>query len=71
MEYKIISWNELNDLLRDSEKLRRLEDLGVDNWNGYDLAMSGDYEFDKSFLDWEEEELHKIVDSYLTYNFDY
>jgi hypothetical protein len=26
-------------LLADSRKLQRLEDAGVDNWEGYDFAM--------------------------------
>lgn len=40
MEMKLIEKDELAVLLRDSWKLSCLEDAGVDNWEGYCLAMN-------------------------------
>lgn len=45
MEMKLISKEELADLLRASSKLSCLEDGGVDNWTWYDEALS-DYDSD-------------------------
>ena len=36
-------------LLEDSDKLRCLEHAGVDNWEGYDFAMSEYYGDDDSY----------------------
>lgn len=40
MEMKLISKEELADLLRASSKLSCLESGGVDNWTWYDEALS-------------------------------
>ena len=40
MEAVIIPKNEFASLLRDSDKLRRLEYGGVDNWEWYDEDLS-------------------------------
>lgn len=62
---KLIDEIKLKHLLIDSEKLRRLEILGVDNWSGYDFAIWGTYEdFDKSLEDWEDEDLPNILEKY-------
>ena len=45
MEMKLISKEELADLLRASSKLSCLEARGVDNWTWYDEALS-DYDSD-------------------------
>lgn len=45
MEMKLISKEELADLLRASSKLSCLEAGGVDNWIWYDEALS-DYDSD-------------------------
>lgn len=45
MEMKLISKEELADLLRASSKLSCLETGGVDNWTWYDEALS-DYDSD-------------------------
>lgn len=45
MEMKLISKEELADLLRASNKLSCLEAGGVDNWTWYDEALS-DYDSD-------------------------
>ena len=34
-----ISKDEYNNLIADRDKLRALEAAGVDNWEGYDIAM--------------------------------
>lgn len=34
-----ITKNEYESLLEDAKKLRALEAAGVDNWEGYDIAM--------------------------------
>ena len=44
MEMKLISKEELADLLRASSKLSCLEAGGVDNWTWYDEALS-DYDY--------------------------
>lgn len=40
MEAIIIPKNEFADLLRDSDKLSRLECGGVDNWDWYDESLN-------------------------------
>lgn len=40
MEAIIIPKNEFADLLRDSDKLRRLEYGGVDNWDWYGESLN-------------------------------
>lgn len=42
MEAIIIPKNEFADLLRDSDKLRRLEYGGVDNWDWYGESLNDD-----------------------------
>lgn len=43
-KYVKIEWTELRQLLKKEEKLNALENLGVDNWEGYDMQ-------------WDEEEI--------------
>ena len=42
MEAIIIPKNEFADLLRDSDKLNRLECGGVDNWDWYDESLNNE-----------------------------
>ena len=35
------------ELLRDQKKLRKLEAAGVDNWEGYSIAIDGEDEEDE------------------------
>lgn len=42
MEAIIIPKNEFASLLRDSDKLSRLECGGVDNWDWYDESLNND-----------------------------
>lgn len=42
MEAIIIPKNEFASLLRDSDKLNRLECGGVDNWDGYDESLNNE-----------------------------
>ena len=42
MEAIIIPKNEFANLLRDSDKLSRLEHGGVDNWDWYDESLNND-----------------------------
>ena len=42
MEAIIIPKNEFADLLRDSDKLSRLECGGVDNWDWYDESLNNE-----------------------------
>ena len=42
MEAIIIPKNEFADLLRDSDKLSRLEHSGVDNWEWYGESLNND-----------------------------
>lgn len=55
---KLIEKYELAELLRDSWKLSCLEDAGVDNWEGYCLAMDNynvdEYTDDKLTEDYNE-----------------
>jgi len=46
-----ISTGEYIDLLRCKEKLMRLENGGVDNWQWYDIALNppGKYSLDEEF----------------------
>jgi len=34
-----ITMDEYNELVKDRNRLRALEGAGVDNWEGYDVAM--------------------------------
>ena len=47
MEAIIIPKNEFADLLRDSDKLNRLECGGVDNWDWYDESLNNDPSYEK------------------------
>lgn len=47
MEAIIIPKNEFADLLRDSDKLSRLECGGVDNWDWYDESLNNDPSYEK------------------------
>ena len=61
---KLISEKELRGLLIDSERLRRLESGGVDNWDWYYEALNEDGDLE----DWEETYLNEIVNKYPDYN---
>lgn len=37
-----VEWSELRRLLKKEEKLDALENLGVDNWQGYDMQWDED-----------------------------
>ena len=50
---KLIEDSKLRDLLIQSEILRRLECMGVDNWNWYEEALFRNSE-EASIKDWEE-----------------
>lgn len=60
---KLIRESELKQLLKDSERLRRLESFGVE-WSGYELALFDSEEFDKSYDDWVDIDLDGLVDEY-------
>ena len=47
MEAVIIPKNEFASLLRDSDKLHRLECGGVDNWEWYDESLNNDPSYEK------------------------
>lgn len=63
---KIIDEYELRKLLIDSERLRRLEAAGVDNWIGYSLAMDGDID-NPSIWKWIDGYLDDILENYNNY----
>jgi len=64
-KYVKIEWTELRQLLKKEEKLDALENLGVDNWEGYDMQ-------------WDEEEIgferlgsdNEAWDKYISKNYD-
>lgn len=58
---KLINEIELAQLLKDSERLRRLESNGVSNWEGYNIAI------DNSFIDWTNNSLDKLMMEYYNY----
>ena len=47
MKVVIIPKNRLASLLRDSDKLSRLEHGGVDNWDWYDESLNNDPSYEK------------------------
>ena len=47
MDAIIIPKNEFASLLRDSDKLSRLECGGVDNWDWYDESLNNDPSYEK------------------------
>ena len=57
MEAIIIPKNEFADLLRDSDKLNRLECGGVDNWNWYDESLNNDDPSYEKIQDMSDEDL--------------
>lgn len=61
---KLISNSELKQLLASSEKLRRLEEAGVDNWINYDEALFNNSNYKENFLTWRKTELDKLVMEY-------
>lgn len=63
---KLIEDSKLRDLLIQSEILRRLECMGVDNWNWYEEALFRNSE-EESIKDWEETKLSKIMEEYRDY----
>lgn len=60
---KLISEKELRSLLMDSERLRRLESGGVDNWDWYYEALTEDGDLE----DWEDD-LDNLLNKYPDYN---
>lgn len=65
--YYVIEESALAVLLRDSFKLERLEDYGVDNWKGYSEALTGDDESD-IYLTYMKRPNYEIVKNYLLDN---
>lgn len=60
---KLISEKELRELLIDSERLRRLESGGVDNWDWYYEALNEDGDLE----DWKEINLPNLLNKYNDY----
>lgn len=63
--YYVIEESALADLIRDSYKLKCLEDYGVDNWGGYSEALTGD---DDDYLTYMLRTNHEIAKEYLKDN---
>ena len=63
MEAIIIPKNEFVDLLRDSDKLNRLECGGVDNWDWYDESLNNDNE-DPSYEKIQDMSDNDLIDFY-------
>ena len=63
MEAIIIPKNEFADLLRDSDKLNRLECGGVDNWDWYDESLNNDNE-DPSYEKIQDMSDNDLIDFY-------
>ena len=61
---KIIQKSELKNLLKCQEKLLRLEATGVDNWIGYDIALSENDDYGKDYRTWKEVDLDGLLDEY-------
>lgn len=62
---KLIQDDDLKRLLIDSETLRRLEAMGVDNWVGYEMAIWNDYgNFSNSLKDWEDVCLPNLLEEF-------
>lgn len=64
---KLIKETELSNLLMDSECLRRLESMGVDNWLWYGDALFRNPEYEGTLEDWEENELPNLLENYKDY----
>lgn len=62
---KLIEESELRNLLMDSERLRRLDSMGVDNW--YGEALFNNPECEGTLEDWEEKELPNLLENYKDY----
>lgn len=67
MEAIIIPKNEFASLLRDSDKLSRLEYGGVDNWDWYDESLNNDDPSYKKIQDMSDNDLidfygYKIIE---------
>ena len=63
MEAIIIPKNEFADLLRDSDKLNRLECEGVDNWDWYDESLNNNDE-DSSYEKIQDMSNDDLIDFY-------
>lgn len=61
---KLINESKLRSLLIDSELLRRLDIMGVDNWVWYGDALFNNPKCEGTLEDWEEHSLPSIVDNY-------
>lgn len=64
---KLVEESELKKLLADSELLARLDAAGVDNWIGYDEALSENIDYGKPYEDWLEIDLDDLVKEYQDY----
>lgn len=64
---KLINDKKLRQLLINSEKLKRLEAAGVNNWIGYDEALSKNINYSYSFKEWLENYLDYIIVRYPDY----
>lgn len=70
MMKKLIEESELRSLLLESEILRRLDSMGVDNWIWYGEALFRNPECKGTIEDWEEEDLPNIINKYKSFESD-
>lgn len=61
MKYYKISEDALRELIKESKFLGALESYGVDNWEGYEMAWSGE-DYEVSEEDYEEYGAEEIDD---------
>lgn len=64
---KLIEESELKNLLMDSECLRRLDSMRVDNWIWYGDVLFNNSEYEGTLEDWEEKELPNLLENYKDY----
>lgn len=64
---KLIEESKLRNLLMDSERLRRLDSMEVDNWVWYGEALFRNSECEGTLEDWEEKELPNLLENYKDY----
>lgn len=64
---KLIDDHELRRLLIDSERLRRLNAAGVDNWKGYYSAMVEAPDTKISLWEWIDDHLDNLLANYRDY----
>lgn len=64
---KLISEDELLQLLKDSERLRRLDSFGVYEWNLYREALDESESFGKAYDVWADVDAPDLLKDYPTY----